>query len=147
MVKSEFIYELKTKFEYAYKGNQQEAQFITFKAPTLKNRESCAKIRQIFTKVFMEGAEKYRNSQRQEPAAETKEADLTGQDYIHALYASDQSAPEVLDLFVNILKSDRALIDGETRFTDSLLEKLSIEEIEEMTGEYVSNFILASLLK
>lgn len=145
MVKSEFIYELKTKFEYAYKGNQQEAQFITFKAPTLKNRESCAKIRQIFAKAFFALTNEKRSSQEGESAAEA--SNPTGQDFIHVLYASDQSAPEFFDLFVDILKTDRSLIDGETRFTDSLLEKLSLEEIEEMAGEYVSNFILASLFK
>ena len=39
-----------------------------------------------------------------------------------------------------------ALIDGEQKFNNELINRLSIDDLEDMLGEYMINFTLASSL-
>ena len=139
-MQTEFTYELRQGFEYASKGELAQAAFITLKAPTSKNITECAHLKQSFFRAIPKD--------RPEVEAQEEAAGITGDDIMTLIMMS----PEV-DLAVVLLtarelfSSGVALVDGETKVTKPIIDVMSQADLETMTGEYLANFILASVLQ
>lgn len=140
--KTEFDYPLEVKFNYAYKGDIQEAKFIRLIAPTSKNISQCADLKQAFMRALpTEG--------RVEEDKETKGLDdLDGESIMMLVSMSkDVSLKSVLISARELFSSGLALVDGETKVTKPILDDMSQDDLENMLGEYYLNFILASWLR
>ncbi len=139
----EVIYNLKTPFNYAYKGDKRDAGFITLKAPTVSNIGYISKLKQGFMRAI--------RSQSQSSATSSGDAsadDLTGEMIIMMLQMSDVDYSEYMTIGKCIfVDSDIALIDGELKFNKDLINRLSVDDLELMIGEYLKDFILTSALR
>ena len=67
---SEHTYELKNPFEYALKGENQTASFITMTAPSYKQVSKITPIKQAFMAAISEVTKDLDGEQPQESAAE-----------------------------------------------------------------------------
>jgi hypothetical protein len=141
--KIEFEYILKTKFGYASKGETAEATFITLFAPTSKTTRQCAALKQAFFRAM--GEQEGGGGEEQTDSS----FDIEGSD-VMALLAMSKNVdlPDVIDISKQLFKMPGiALVDGETKLGESLIDRMSVDDIEDMLGEYMINFILASSLK
>jgi hypothetical protein len=143
---TEFQYVLKQPFSYASHGEQVDAKFIAFTAPTSKTSRECAALKQSFFRAMSERNEA--GGQTVSTATEV-ETEIESADVIALLAMSkDVDLPEVMDIAKRLFQMPGiALVDGETKFGTSLVDKVSIDDFEDMIGEYMVNFILASSLK
>lgn len=139
---TEFQYILKQPFTYAHKGDNVEAKFIALTAPTSKTTHECAALKQSFFRAM---------SEREGTSETTDDTDIEieGADVMSLIAMSkDVDLPEVLDIGKRLFQMPGiALVDGETKFGNAILDRMSLDDFEDMLGEYMVNFILASSLK
>lgn len=141
---SEHVYELKNSFSYAYKGETQEAGFITLYAPTFKQMSRVAPIKQAFTSAIEEVTKSLDSVDGGNDSGEPDQ--ITGAQIMQLMYRwSGKMAGVFLDA-QELFKSGAALIDGETKLTIPLMEKMSMVDFEGLVGEYIANFIAPSLM-
>jgi hypothetical protein len=142
---------LKNPFEYAHpKDGIVKAQFVTLFAPSFADFDKVAPLRQ----AFMQALNEFRK--RNPPKETTATSTATEQDadaglppeFIVTILESSTTVNmvQVGQMFSDILmKTKLVLIDGETRYTETLVKKMGIPNFLFLLGEYYSTFILASL--
>lgn len=136
----EITYELKSPIDYAHKGNMATASFLTLSAPTSRNIAECAALKQAFFRALPKSGQPSAGDSKQE--GDPRPEDIT------AMLASskDVEYSQVL-LTMRDLLPHVAKVDGEERMTRPLVDSMSPEDLELVTGVYLLNFILASLLR
>ena len=142
---TEVIHELIKPIKYTPKnsGEETEAQFVTLLEPSVKQLSACATLKQAFMRVIAnEGGDAEESGS---PAVES-EVPMHSR-VMNALYASPDTDITKVLLSAEELFRDVALIDGEKKLTVPMLDAMCLEDIEVMTGKYMENFILASVLK
>ena len=143
---TDITHELLKPFDYTPKnsGEQVAAQFITLKEPNVRQLSACSTLKQAFMRVV---AKESGDSDASGSVDEDKEDTVPMENrIINALYASDEDMPKLF-LTAKELFKDVAFVDGERKLTAPLLDSMCIDDIEIMTGKYMANFILASVLK
>ena len=143
---TEITYDLKSPFEYAFKGDMRNASFITLTAPTVENIGYIAKLKQGFMKAISN------QTQEATPDSSDKQSggfdDLTGDMIMAMLSMSDiDYAAYMQTARATFLDSGIALIDGEEPLKKGVISKMSVSDLEGMTGEYLKVFILTSALE
>ena len=142
----EVIYNLSEEFEYAFKGEVRNAKFVTLKAPTVSNISSVAKLKQGFMQAIS-GQKNEENKKKKTGDNDEDLNDLTGALIMAMLSMSDVDYAKYLETAKSVfIESEICLIDGELKFNKSLFSKLSFDDMEGMTGEYLRVFILSSVL-
>ena len=139
---SEHIYELKSPFEYAHKGESIEAGFITLFAPTFKQIDKVAPIKQAFTAAISEVTESVDTNQE----VSDEESTVTGPQVMQLMYRWSGDMTTVFLHAEQLFKSGAALVDGETKLTSPLMEKMTLDDFEGVVGDYIANFIAPSLM-
>lgn len=151
---SEYTYELKHPFQYANKGGQVDASFITITGPNYKQMDKVAPIKQAFTVAIEETArgESEAIEAAKEAAEEAKKEGKKEEDLIppsqviQVLYRASSDITKVFLYAEQLFKSGAALVDGETKLTTPLMEKMHLDDFEGLVGAYISNFIAPSLM-
>lgn len=138
---TQITYELEQPIEYAKGGDLEEAKFITLSAPTSRNMAELAFLKQAFFRALpKDGAVEA----EQEGDGEAK---LTGDAVMTLITMSDVDLSSVLATGRELLTSGVALVGGEQKLTKPLADNLSMDDLGNMIGEYMANFILASALR
>ena len=142
----EVIHELVKPFSYTPKnsGEPVDAQFITLLELSVRNLTACATLKQAFMRVLAAA----NSDEDAVELDEDKPDDVPMENrVINALYTSDAVDMNVVLLSAKELFREVALVDGEKKITAPMLDAMSMDDIEQMTGKYMVNFILASVLK
>ncbi len=135
-------YHLKEPFEYAFQGDTRKAKFILLNLFSGKQMSQAANVKQICLRAFQSFADKA------EPDAKPTDVKLTGTEVMQAIYLSTEDANKFLLYMTELLTTKGiALIDGEQHLTKPLIELMSMQDVENVCGEYVLNFIVSSVLK
>lgn len=137
-------YELKHPFKYAYKGDVQTASFIELSAPSYKTMSNFVPIKQAFTAAVQELTASMSGTDKAEPTG-----DDSGVDGAQVLAIMYQWKGEMSAVYLHaeqLFKSGVAMVDGETKLTSELMNKMDFADVEGMLGAYIANFIAASLL-
>ena len=142
---TEIIHELIKPIKYTPKnsGEETEAQFVTLLEPSVKQLTACSTLKQAFMRVIANEA----GDAEEGSSADTESTMPMHQSIMNALYASPEADITSVLLSAKELFRDVGLIDGEKKLTVPMLDAMCIEDIEVMTGKYMENFILASVLK
>jgi hypothetical protein len=133
-------YELKHPFQYAYKGNMETASFVVMSAPTYRQIDAIAPLKQAIMQAASDVAD---GSTQPESASEPTE--ITGAMIIGVLYQSKNDMAKIMQQAATLLKSGVCLIDGSEPFANGTLNKLDMVDFEGIVGEYLANFIMPSL--
>ena len=142
---TEIIHELIKPIKYTPKnsGEETEAQFVTLLEPSVKQLSACSTLKQAFMRVIAKEA-----GDAEESSSPVAESTMPmHQSIMNALYASPEADITKVLFSAKELFRDVGLIDGEKKLTVPMLDAMCIEDIEVMTGKYMENFILASVLK
>jgi len=142
-VKESIVFELTEKFEYASKGDMVQASFIELAPPTSKNMTECAALKQAFYRALPEGDD---DNSNENPGADEKIA-ITGSEVIALILRSKDVELITVLLHAHELFKSVGLVEGEEKLTKPLIDKISPDDFENMVGEYLINFILASTLQ
>jgi hypothetical protein len=138
-----FDFELKKPFKYGKKGLEVEAQFITLLPHSSRHMSYCADLKQA---VFQALPKPDPDAVVEDDEEKEDSRGLTGLELLLMIYKSDVSLKQVLltaaELFT--IKPSVALIDGEQKLTKPLIDVMDPDEFEQMTGEYICRFIVAS---
>ena len=133
--------------DYHVGGDQVEAGFVTLLAPTSKNLAECARIKQGFMRAAVDISE--RNAKNGEDESDKKdESDSnsmpSGDEVMQMIYISNVDVTNLLLEFKEMLKNV-GLLEGEYKMTSPIINSLSPFDVENLLGEYISNFIAASM--
>lgn len=139
---SEVIYELKESFKYAKGGEQEDASFISLTAPTFKQIDKVAPIKQ----AFMSAITGLQDNVSPETEAPKDDSEITGSQCIQLMYSWAGDLTKVFLHAEQLFKSGVALVDGETKLTTPLMEKMQVSDFEGLVGAYIANFIAPSLM-
>jgi hypothetical protein len=159
MNEKKITFELTSGFDYAFKSEQRTATFIELNAPTMKVHGLLSDLTQSVYGAIMDAAEKHAEELRKagvKPVEqETKEKEdtsssglgleMTSDEVVKTIYVSESVKSNVIWLQASALLTSGkiALIDGEQKLTRALIESMSINDFENMVGEYIANFIVA----
>lgn len=141
---TEFEFPLTKPFTYSAKGEQVTATSITLSAPTSRNSDECAALKQAFMRAIPKEAK------RESDTTITKDDDkIDADDVIQIMAMSiDVDLPQVFKVAKKLFTSGTiAMVDGEQKLTNNLVEKMDQNDFELMLGEYLVNFTLASTLE
>ena len=139
---TDFQFELTTPVKYHSGGEEVEGNFITLYAPSKKQMKNNIALKEAFFKAV---------SKQEESTTTTKEKiseqeKLSGLDLIDMMYISGVPMHSVLLSATELFKSGVAKIDGSVSLTQPILDGISQDDLEAMTGDYMVNFTLASFL-
>lgn len=138
---TEITHDLESSFQYAFKGEQRDASFITLTAPTMKQHSQAAALKQSIIRIVTDAA---RNANDKDDDSEDSEGTITSEMIVTIVYANScVDANVVWEQVRALLKEGLALIDGEQKLTVPLMEKMSPDDFEKMAGAYIANFTLA----
>lgn len=145
MSDEQVIHELIKPFNYTPKnsGEETEAQFIELREPSVSHLTACSTLKQAFMRVI---AAEAGDAEEADSSNEKEDTVPMENRIINALYASNEDVPKLF-LTAKELFKEVAFVDGEKKVTVPMLNSMSIDDIEIMTGKYMANFILASVLK
>lgn len=139
-------YDLKCPFEYAFKGDVRTSTFITINPPTVNNISYVARLKQGFMQAVSGQKSAPVETSGSEDAGSVD--DLTGEMIMAMLSMSDIDYAGYLTTAKAVFSDTGvALLDGEEPMKKALMSKMSMEDLEAMTGEYLKVFILTSALK
>lgn len=135
-------YSLITPFKYAHAGKEEEASFIEMSPPTSRNIVDSSYLKQAFSRATAKAGD-------DAPIDKDKKMpELTGEDVLIMFAMSDDvDLSKILLTAKELFTSGLCLVDGSEKLTKPLIDEITIEDLEAMTGEYMINFTLASLLR
>lgn len=140
-MKKEITYPLEQTLPYAKAGVLTEGTFVTLSAPTSKNMTECAFLKQAFFRALPKVTP-------DDVSDDSGSDEVTGAGVMAIITMSkDVDLAGVLITARELFTSGVALVDGEVKLTKPLLDAMSQDDLEAMTGEYMANFILASALQ
>lgn len=140
-MKSEFQFQLSTPVKYHSGGEEVEGSFITLTAPSKKQMENNIALKEAFFQAVSA------QNDGQPPKEEKKEVEVSGMDIIDMMYMSGVSMHKVLLHATELFKSGVAQIEGAEKLTQPILDGMSQDDLEAMTGAYMVNFTIATFLK
>lgn len=71
---------------------------------------------------------------------------ITGEVVINVLYMSDIEMVPYMKIFEALLLNV-CYVDGKVQLTKTILNKIDLDDLERMLGEYIANFIIPSSMK
>jgi hypothetical protein len=138
---AEVRFVLRVPFDYALRGQNAQAQFITLRPPTSRNYRECAALKQAFFRSVPKDVEASASG------ASGATPEVSAKDVVDVIAASkDVAFDDVLDVARRLFTSGVAQVDGETKLTGTLLDVMDQEDFELMLGTYLVHFTLASTL-
>lgn len=140
---TEITFELTTPIQYAKKGELEAGTFINLKAPTSKNMTECAFLKQAFFRAIGSIPK-----QDREKAEVPDDGDIDGEAIMSLITMSTGvELGSVLLTARELFTSGLAMVEGEVKLTKPIMDEMSQDDLEAMTGEYLANFTLASALQ
>jgi len=152
MQKSEIEYCLKSPIKYAGDGGQIDGYKLILKAPSGKNIYHRALLKQQLMIAFQWMESQKPKSAPDANATAKPDAKLTEDDIKDAgdaLALAIYAAPgvdinRVLGEFAQLLIEGACSVEGEKDLTRSLFEKITLDDVDAMLGQYLANFIMPS---
>ncbi len=143
---TECHFELSRPLKYHSGGEEVEGTFITLAPPTYKQMDKCVPLKQAFYRA----ASSITDDAVEAGTETNKSSDdtqLTPDGLISLFYQSDEDMVKIVLYGVELFKSPGiAMVDGAANITQLLIEQMSQDDLENMLGRYMVNFILASAL-
>lgn len=148
-IKTEFDFKLSKEIEYHHNGETIKGTFIKLYPPSSKQLKQCTALKQSFFQAMGEIEAQFSGKNPEEvQKVKDKDESISGDDVMSILYMSKVDMFKLLlhakDLF---LCRGVAKIEGEEKLTSPMVDEMSQDDLEKMTGEYLVNFILLSVLK
>lgn len=134
--------DLKTPISYAHKGEMVEGSFVELSAPNFKQIEHFLPVKQAFISAVTSISSDSVKSDKDQ----SDEIKVTGSQVLALMMQSSTDMTKVYLHCVELFKSGAAMIDGEQKLTQPLIDAMPLDDFDNLVGEYIANFIAASLM-
>lgn len=142
---SEFTFILDTPVSIAVGGSFVPVSEMILKAPSNKQRNESAKLKQGFFRAVEEMQGRSSDKiESKETINTSSDDDLTGDKIIPVLFMSKIDINAYQENFRVLLLNDICTIGG-TKLTSPIFDSISDADTERLMGEYIANFLLSSL--
>lgn len=146
-MKTDVIYQLKTPLNYHSRGEEVEASFITLFAPSYKHMDKTVPLKQAFYRAAAAIEGETVEQESTDTDTPDNDAGLTPDIAVAMLYQSNEDMVKIFLYAAELFKAPGiAKVEGSEKMTGAIIEKLSQDDLENMLGTYLVNFILASVL-
>jgi len=150
MKKTEIEYCLESPIKYTPDGSGTQADGfkLILKAPSGKNIAKRAILKQQLMIAFQwMQAQRQQTTQDAKPQSDTKMTDddikALGEGLSLAIYvAPGVDIERILGEFAELLIQGACSVEGEKDLTRSLFEKIPLDDVDAMLGQYLANFIM-----
>lgn len=143
---TELQFELTKPITYHAGGEDVEGAFVTLTAPSYKQMDKCVPLKQAFYRAAASMEDDSQEAGAQTNAS-AEESALTPEGLMSLFYQSKEDMVKIILYGVELFKSPGiAQLDGSVNMTQPMIEKISQDDLENMLGFYMVNFILASAL-
>ena len=139
-----YIVELSNPISYANKGEMQESTFVELIAPNFKQLDNFIPVKQAFISAVTDLSEVTGSAQSESNNDEDEK--ITGPQIIAVMMRSSCDMTKVYLHCKELFRSGAALLDGEQKMTVPIIEAMPLRDFEKLVGEYIANFIAASLI-
>lgn len=148
-LKSEFIFTLSTPLSYHEKGQLATTSELLLKAPSSKQRNESAKLKQGFFRALkdMESVTNGKTDVEKEAVKErmaAQEEEIGADEILSIIMMSNVDLGSYQESFRTLLLNDACMVGGSTKLTAPMFDNLSDADTERLLGEYLANFLLAS---
>jgi hypothetical protein len=146
-------YPLKDKITYTFEGHVETAEFFELRAPTSRNRRECALLKQSFYVALKEQQTSISDDEREKAKdrlndASDEDLSLDGDEILAIMsMAGGIELDKVIDLAVKLFTNGAAFVDARVKVNQQHIDRLSYDDLESMTGEYLKVFLLRSALE
>lgn len=138
-----FDFILDEPVEYAVKGETTTGNKITCYAPKPSQRTKAMKLKQ----TFFQAIPKNRPTNVEADKKSAEDQDITGNEVLFIVAQSEADYPAFIELGRSLICDKNAKIDDVEYITTAIIDKLEVETLEALVGDYVANFIVSSALK
>lgn len=144
---SEAIYELRDPFKYARAdGDIAEATFISLAAPNYRQIPKSTPLKQAFAAAVNEmTAAAGDRASDVAPGPSDESTSIEPGQALQVLYTWSGDATKALLHAADLFKSGAAMVEGDVKVTEAILDKLTARDFEGLVGTYLVNFIVPSL--
>lgn len=144
-IKSEFTFTLTAPFKYSEKGVFIDCTELKLYAPSNKNRNECAKLKQGFFRALKDLESMGKN---QPESKETKESTIDGDAIVSIIMMSDSVDFEKYQENFRLLVTNGVCdMSSTVKLNSDMFNNLSDADTERLLGEYLANFLLSSQLQ
>ncbi len=145
--KTEHDFYLLVPISYSSGSSQHNATFIRLFAPSSKVSRECSALKQAFLRAVPIPEDKDKAAAAAAASADSSDT-LKGSEVIEIIALSAKvDLPDVLEVGRRLLLAPNIVkVEGEAKLTSALMDRLDQEDFENMIGEYMVNFTLASAL-
>ncbi len=145
--KDSFEFELSEPLKYHHSGNEETGNLLVLKAPSLKQNGRRIKLQQTFFQAVQSMRSKNPHLAEQEDE-DQQDKEITGPEVLAMLLASDADMVSFHEEFEKLMCSGTiCMIEDQEKMTKVIWEKLHYDDVDALLGEYMANFIVASVLK
>lgn len=136
-----FVFELPEPLEYSTGGNVTDGTQITFYAPKPNQRKKTAQLKQAFFRALPKEGGGSNQDQKGD------EFSIEGNEVLFVVAQSDSDYGQFIETGRSLICDKLGKVDDVEFFTTVMADKLDLDTLESMIGEYVANFILRSALQ
>lgn len=137
-----FTFKLEDPVEYSSGGNMVEGNEIVFSAPKPNQRRKTTKLKQAFFRALPKEGEEDPDKKKDEDTV------IRGAEVLYIIAQSDiADYPDFIETGRTLICDDVGKIDDIGVFNVTVADRLPIEVLEEIIGEYVANFIVRSAIR
>lgn len=136
----DLVIELTSPILVAGKGDEIEMDFIELKPPTGKIAGLCANIKSAFFSAVAKLPKGDDSDKKKD------DSDIKGSDMMQMMFMSGIDMEKVIITAKELIKSV-GLLGGEKVINQTIVDRMSPDDIELCLGEYMANFILKSALQ
>jgi hypothetical protein len=142
----EFVFTLSEPISYASGGEQSESDFITFTAPTSRNRKECAFLKQAFSRVWKERLAENEDNEdsvgKDSGKEDVVDPKALADQIMFILSSGSSDLNDIWETGVKLFASGVGKIGGEVKLTRPLIDRMGVDDLDSAIGEYIANFIL-----
>lgn len=140
-----FDFVLDEPIDYVVGGEVTSGSRITFYAPKPSQRKKVMKLKQIFFQALPKTSST--DVKPEKPSDNAADDDINGDAIIALVASSNADYAEFIELGRSLICDQNAKIDDVTYLTTVLVDKIDVDVLESMVGQYIANFIVKSALK
>lgn len=150
MIQDSFDYTLKQPLVLNSGGTKEATiKTLTFTAPSYRQRSKALSIKQSFIKASLAAAKgvSTETDKKSKKVQEQDTAELDGSMYFMMLNQGDADIAEYVEEFGELLTSGCCTFNGSVTLGRVHFERISLEDVEAIIGEYLKRFLAPSLMR
>lgn len=148
---------MKKEIEFNLKGGslkyqpQGSSEFVIakkliLKAPSVRQEKTADRLAQSLMQAFKSNMNISNVPRETNSVSNSKDKDITGSDVKTLLFMSSVNIADIKEAFRELLFDGACMIDGILKMQSHHYEEMDYDQVNDLMGEYISSFLLSSLL-